>query len=254
MPITANTLYRDSFNFLRNQLPSILLLAFLSALITVMLHQAFIPDADQLKMLSTAEDEITSSASMGIKEIMSQMTPEQHMVLLRVLAVAAFSALVGNVLLVGSLLILLALASQGRRVSALQAMTMSLPTLPRLFLLIFICTLFIQLGLTLFIVPGVAIAIAVCLAPVIISNERTGIFAAIKISAKLAFANTRLIAPAMMLWLTARLILLFFISYLTILPPTISSIILSVLNNLVSALLLVYLFRLYMLLRNQIQL
>ncbi|ELI7961180.1 UPF0259 family protein, partial [Yersinia enterocolitica] len=27
MPITANTLYRDSFNFLRNQLAAILLLA-----------------------------------------------------------------------------------------------------------------------------------------------------------------------------------------------------------------------------------
>jgi hypothetical protein len=41
MPITANTLYRDSFNFFRNQLASILILALLTAFISVMLNQVF---------------------------------------------------------------------------------------------------------------------------------------------------------------------------------------------------------------------
>ncbi len=41
MPITANALYRDSFNFLRNQLASILMLALLTAFISVLLNQAF---------------------------------------------------------------------------------------------------------------------------------------------------------------------------------------------------------------------
>ncbi|MFI0489200.1 MAG: YciC family protein [Yersinia sp. (in: enterobacteria)] len=250
MPITANALYRDSFNFLRNQMPAILLLALLTAFVTVMLNQAFTPDNQQVNTLNTIENDLTSSGrNTSISEIVSQMTPEQQMVLLKVSAVATFSALVGNVLLIGGLLTLISMVSTGRRISALQAIGLSLPILPRLLLLIFISTLLIQLGLTMFIVPGVVLAVALSLSPVIITTERIGVFAAIKASTTLAFANVRLIVPAMMLWITTKLILLYLVSHLTILPTTIATVVLSALSNLVSALLLVYLFRLYMLLR-----
>ncbi len=194
-------------------------MALLTAFITVMLNQTFMPASEQLSILSIPENDITSSGNLSISEIVSQMTPEQQMVLLRVSAVATFSALVGNVLLVGGLLTLIAMVSQGRRVSALQAIGLSLPILPRLLVLMFISTLVIQLGLTFFIVPGVAIAIALSLSPIIVTNERMGIFAAMKASAQLAFANVRLIVPAMMLWIAVKLLLLFLISRFTVLPP-----------------------------------
>ncbi|CNI81903.1 MULTISPECIES: YciC family protein [Yersinia] len=249
MPITANTIYRDSFNFLRNQLPTILLLALLTAFITVMLNQAFIPDAEQLGILSASESDFASSGDISIRDMVAQLTPEQQIVLLKVSAAATFSALVGNVLLVGGMLTLISMVSTGRRVSALQAIGISLPILPRLLLLMFIGTLLIQLGLMIFIVPGIIIAVALSLSPVIVTTEKIGVFAAIKASSKLAFANVRLIVPAMMLWIAAKLVLLYLVNHLTALPTPIASVILSSLSNLVSALLLVYLFRLYMLLR-----
>ncbi|WP_392430780.1 YciC family protein [Yersinia sp. HM-2024] len=249
MPITANTLYRDSFNFLRNQLAAILLLALLTAFITVMLNQAFIPDTEQLSILSSTESDFASSGNLSITELVAQLTPEQQIILLKVSAAATFSALVGNVLLVGGMLTLISMVSQGRRVSALQAIGISLPILPRLLLLMFIGTLLIQLGITLFIVPGIIIAVALSLSPIIVSTEKMGVFSAMKTSIKLAFANVRLIIPAMMLWIAAKLILLYLVSHLTALPTPIASVVLSALSNLVSALLLVYLFRLYMLLR-----
>ncbi|HEI6975033.1 TPA: UPF0259 family protein [Yersinia enterocolitica] len=249
MPITANTLYRDSFNFLRNQLAAILLLALLTAFITVMLNQAFIPDTEQLSILSSTESDFASSGNLSITELVAQLTPEQQIILLKVSAAATFSALVGNVLLVGGMLTLISMVSQGRRVSALQAIGISLPILPRLLLLMFIGTLLIQLGITLFIVPGIIIAVALSLSPIIVSTEKMGVFAAMKTSVKLAFANVRLLIPAMMLWIAAKLILLYLVNHLTVLPTPIASVVLSALSNLVSALLLVYLFRLYMLLR-----
>ena len=249
MPITANTLYRDSFNFLRNQLPAILLLALLTAFITVMLNQAFIPDTEQLSILSSTESDFASSGNISITELVAQLTPEQQIILLKVSAAATFSALVGNVLLVGGMLTLISMVSQGRRVSALQAIGISLPILPRLLLLMFIGTLLIQLGITLFIVPGIIIAVVLSLSPVIVATEKMGVFAAMKASIKLAFANVRLIIPAMMLWIAAKLILLYLVNHLTALPTPIASVVLASLSNLVSALLLVYLFRLYMLLR-----
>jgi hypothetical protein len=250
MPITANTLYRDSFNFFRNQLTSILMLALLTAFISVLLNQAFSPDVEQLKILSATEGDFAASAGMGIQEIIQQMTPEQQMVLLKVSAAATFSALVGNVLLVGGMLTLIRLVSQGQRISALRAIGTSAPELPRLLLLLFICTLLTQLGLTLFVVPGVIMAIAFSLAPVITVTEKKGVFASIKLSCKLAFANARVIVPAMMLWLAAKLLVLFLVSHLSVLTPNVASVVLTALSNLVSALLLIYLFRLYMLLRS----
>ncbi|EFE94667.1 YciC family protein [Serratia odorifera] len=249
MPITANTLYRDSFNFFRNQLASILLMALLTAFISVLLNQVFSPDAEQLKILTATESDFATSAGMGIQDIIQQMTPEQQMVLLKVSAAATISALVGNVLLVGGMLTLIRLVSQGQPVSALRAIGAAAPELPRLLLLLFICTLVIQLGLTLFVVPGVILAIAFSLAPVISSADKKGVFASLKLSAKLAFANARVIVPAMMLWLAAKLLVLFLVSHLSVLTPNVASVVLTALSNLVSALLLIYLFRLYMLLR-----
>lgn len=61
MPITANTLYRDSFNFFRNQVASIVLLALLTAFISVLLNQAFSPDIEQLKILTATESDLAST-------------------------------------------------------------------------------------------------------------------------------------------------------------------------------------------------
>lgn len=251
MPITANILHRDSFNFLKNQLPSILFLALLSALITVILNQIFLLDAEQLNSLEIASRDLTSSSEMGIKEMVQLMTPEQQIILLKISAIATFSALLGNVLLIGGTLALITLVSQGNYLSLWQVISVAFPTLPQLGLLIFFCTLLVQCGLALFIVPGVVIALAVSLAPIIITNEKIGIFAAIKASATLAFANIRLIVPAMILWFSVKLLIILIISKVILYFPVVADIILRTLNNVVSTLLLVYLFRLHMLLHNR---
>jgi len=187
---------------------------------------------------------------MSIQQIIQQMTPEQQMVLLKVSAAATFSALIGNVLLVGGMLMLIQQVSQGVRTSALRSIGSAAPILPRLLLLMLLCTIVVQLGLTLFIVPGIVIAIAVSLAPVITASEKVGIFRSIKLSAKLAFANTRLIGPAIMLWLAAKMLVLLAVSHLKFLGPEVATIVLSAVSNLISAYLLIYLFRLYSKLRS----
>jgi hypothetical protein len=247
MPITARTLYRDSFNFFRHQISTLCLLALLTAFISVILNQAFTPGADDLSILADADGTLTSG--MGLQEMVQQMTPEQQMVLLKVSAAASFSALIGNVLLLGGMLALIPLVSQGQRLSALRAIGTSAPMLPRLLLLMFLCTLMVQLGITAFIVPGIVLAVGLALAPMIMSEEKVGVIRAIRSSFRLSFANVRLISPAIMLWLAAKLALLLLVGVLSALHPTVGMVIMGALSNLVSAMLIIYLSRLYMLVR-----
>ncbi|WP_457913898.1 YciC family protein [Candidatus Gillettellia adelgis] len=252
MPITANILYCDSFNFFRNQLTSIVMLALLTALISMLLNQAFSTDVEMLKIMNITQGDFATSSGVSVQEFIQKMTPEEQLMMLKALAVATFSALIGYALLIGGILTLLRLVSQGQRTSALCAIVGSAPALPRLFLLLFICSVLIQLGLRLCIVPGVIMAIAFSLASIIITTDKKGVFDSMKLSCQIAFVNVRVIVPAMALWLAAKLLLLFVLSQQSLLTPNAAHLVLTVLSNLISALLLIYLFRLYMLLHSEL--
>ncbi|MEA9389442.1 YciC family protein [Acerihabitans sp. TG2] len=249
MPIMASTLYRDTLNFTRNQFASIVLLALLTALVSVVLGHALSPSTDQLVMMGTATTDATDTATMSLQDLVQQMTPEQQSVLLKASAAGTIAGLVGNVILAGALLTMIKLVSDRQPVSVLRAVGLSLPILPRLLLLVFITTLLVQLGLLLIVVPGILIAIALSLAPVIATSENLGAFKSMRLSSKMAFANVRLIMPAVVIWLFAKAAVLLLAVQFTEVSSLIAAVLLNGLSNIISALLLIYLYRLYMLLR-----
>lgn len=245
MSFTAGSLYRDTGNFFRHQLVTIILLALLTSFITVLIGHALTPGADQLSILTEGD----SGAGMSLFEMVQNMSPDQQRVLLRASAAGTFASLVGNTLLLGGMLSLIPMVSAGQRVSALRAIGQSAPFLPRLLLLVFIMTLVIQLGFMVLVVPGVILTVLLALAPVIQATEKVGVFAAMRTSIRLVWSQMKIVAPAVAVWLLAKILVLLLATSVTVLPANVASVVLNALSNLVSAILIIYLYRLYMLLR-----
>lgn len=246
MTLTAKSIYSDTGNFFRNQFSSILLLALLYSFAAGLVIHLFFPSIDQMKLLQSIF--VQSSTSESAQALVQTLTFEQQQLFLKTMSRLFFMLIINaifiNALFMGSILVLIQQTTNGQRISALQAIVASLPLLPRLLALNFI--MIVSYAGFVFVIPGLLFTLLLAMAPVILLQDKKGVFAAISASGRLAWRNIGLITPALLPWLAVWLLLSF--TPWSYDNKEILSFVISFIKNMSYTLLLIYLFRLYMLL------
>lgn len=238
MSLTANPLYRDAAQQFKQHIKPLLLIALLSAFVTVLLLKTFLPSTDPLSEFLQNGESTNSLFAM-----LRDMSDDQRDVLMHISAVMTFSALIGNTLLVGGVLKYLSATSQNLPTSAVRAIGASAPVWPRLLIQTFLLTTIVQLGFYVLVVPGIILMVLFSLSPVLLLEKDRGLLKTMKQSVPLVWKNIRLIAPAVIAWFVVRIALTFIFGTFGLMPSSVILLVSNVLAHLTSALLLVYLYR-----------
>ncbi|SUC14273.1 Uncharacterised protein family (UPF0259) [Proteus vulgaris] len=250
MPTTARTIYRDSLNFYKNERRSIVTISAILAIVLAIIHALIGPNPQeyqlmiefvanfkntQLSSTSPAELEAMSSSVVGIAK--------------KVLLLYVFETLQQSLLVLTLLMFAMAI-STGHNVTLGQTLNANLPRLPKMFLLIVLCSILISAGFMVMIIPGIILLIGFALAPVVLVRQQN-IGSAIRLGWKIGFNESAALIPALGIWILLQFGI-GFVGNLTVqLPNIVHNFLFYLLKNMASAWIIIYLFRLFMLVENK---
>ncbi|GKX62603.1 YciC family protein [Pragia fontium] len=250
MPITANSLFRDSVNFIRNQLSSFIMLALLASFISYMLFQALVPNTTELHKIITDAIGTSQVSRSELQSVINGMSREQQLSIVEaampLFGAMGLSFLLSNLLLIGGVVTLIMQVSQGHKTSALRSIGSSAASLPMLLLLLVISLPLIFFGFSLYLLPGIFFIFVLVMAPIILLESKQGLIHAISTSWSMAFSNVKIILPIVLFTLSVKFILFMLSVNVAASSPVAISLLVDAISYLVTAFMFVYLFRLYM--------
>ena len=246
MSISANSLISDSTNFFKNQLSGLSTIVLLATAVSLIIYAAMIPSAQMIGVLVEAQGKLIEAGNAGLQDWVANLSEQEKSSILRVSFGLILSVTLGSLVLICGVLSYIKGMSQGDEMTGMQAITASLPKAPSMFLLLVICSLLIQLGITIMVLPGVVLAIGFSLAPAILINEKINPFSAMGKSWKLAYANWRVALPMVLIWMACQMLVSVVISSVE-LNHIVANGLSFLINNFIAAFALIYFYRVYML-------
>ncbi|URJ32472.1 YciC family protein [Blochmannia endosymbiont of Camponotus sp.] len=237
---------QDVLCFIRNYYINITTLIFATTLMQASLDYILLPNTEDLIFMH-------NFINRSLQDIIKELSSDQQYILLKLSAANSISKLLSSTFLFGSILTMLHVLSttdkNNQSFNIINIIKSAIPMFPKLLLLIFYTTLCIQLGLMIAIVPGILLTIIISLTPIIITTNNISIMEAIRLSIKVSYRNIYLTTPPILLWFLMKTIFIliyihYFHSWIFIVKILINST-----NNILSVIILIYLYRLYMIIR-----
>lgn len=247
MSISAQSLISDSVNFFKNQLNDLSTIVLLATAASIAIYAMMIPNAQMIAVLFDAQTKFIDAGNSGLQSWVQGLSEEDKSSILRVSLGLILSVTFGSLILICGVLAYISGLSRGEQMTGIQALSASLSKAPSMFLLLIICSLLVQLGITIMVFPGIVLAIGFALAPAILISENTNPFSAMGKSWKMAYTNWRIVLPMILIWMASQMLVSLLVSSFHI-NHIVTNGLSFLLNNVISAFALIYFYRLYMLL------
>ncbi|WHL25254.1 MAG: YciC family protein [Candidatus Blochmannia vicinus] len=239
-------LSRNVLHFIHNYCANITTLILITTVIQICLDYILLPKQEELIFMNNFTE-------IGLRNVIKELSVDQQYILFRLSAANSISKMLSNTFLFGSILTMLHLISTANKsnqhLSIGNIITSAMLIFPKFLLLIFYTTLFIQLGLMTAIIPGIVLAIIISLTPVIVITDNLPVIESIFLSIKISSRNFHLITPPILVWFLIKTVLILIIFHHYDYWTFITKILVNCLNNALSVIILIYLYRLYMIIK-----
>ncbi len=218
----------------------------LATAVSLIIYSLMIPSEQMIGVLVEAQSKLIEAGNSGLQDWVTGLSEQDKSSILRVSFGLILSVTLGSLVLICGVLSYIAGMSRGDEMTGVQAITSSLAKAPSMFLLLVVCSLLIQLGITIMVIPGIILAIGFSLAPAILISESTNPFSAMGKSWKMAYANWRIALPMVLIWMASQMLVSVLLSSIQ-LNHIMANGISFLINNFIAAFALIYFYRLYML-------
>lgn len=243
-------LYLETWCFIKYNYIHIMKLIILITLIQISVDSILLSKQSEFILMN-------NHSNMSVKEIFSQISTNQRYTLIQTLILNNILKIFINTILYIDILLLLKAVTKKIKYcyNFLNFVKSSVLLFPKLSLLIFCNTLFIQIGLVLLLIPGIIIAILTSLSPIILINKNNfSVIKSIYTSVIISCFNIHLITPIILMWFVIKIIIsIIWIQYVNTWDLLIKILLIG-LGHFISLTVLVFLHFLYFKIKNNTQL
>ncbi|QIQ41303.1 MAG: UPF0259 family protein [Buchnera aphidicola (Aphis urticata)] len=244
MFITIRELYNDTSHFVSKEIKSIFFISIITTFISIIINILIKPD---MQIISIIENNKFIN-SYSVFDFINNMSEYEKKELLKYSIFKIIEFLTSKTFLLGSIITLITYLSNNTKQRITLSLIFFIKMLPSLFILNCITNIIIQIGFIFFVLPGIFLSILLALSPIILSFQKNTLIESIRLSIAISWKYINIISTGVLFWMCMKFILTKVLLNLHFMNKNFIFFILNVNINVFFSILIIYLFRFYMLL------
>ncbi|QCI18254.1 UPF0259 family protein [Buchnera aphidicola (Aphis nasturtii)] len=244
MFITIRELYNDTSHFVSKEIKSIFFISIITTFISIIINILIKPD---MHIISIIENNKFIN-SYSVFDFINNMSEYEKKELLKYSIFKIIEFLTSKTFLLGSIITLITYLSNNTKQRITLSLMFFIKILPSLFILNCITNIIIQIGFMFFVLPGIFLSILLALSPIILSFQKNTLIESIRLSISISWKYINIISTGVLFWMCMKFISTKVLLNLHFMNKNFIFFILNVNINVFFSILIIYLFRFYMLL------